>query len=66
MFLKIKNLLNANEIARLVSLSQELKFVAGRISNPANVTKDNLQVDGGDPRSAESIQIVNAAFARSR
>jgi len=65
-FLKIKNLLTTPEIARLVTLSRELRFVDGRVSNPANVTKDNLQVDYTDPKYAESVQIVNVAFARSR
>ena len=66
MFLKIKQLLLPPETARLVALSRELRFVDGRVSNPANVTKNNLQVDAGDPRYAESVQIVSAAFARSR
>jgi PKHD-type hydroxylase len=65
-FLKIKNLLAAPEIERLQALSRELRFVNGRASNPANVTKDNLQADLTDPRYAESVQIVNGAFARSR
>ena len=66
MFLKIKNLLSPAEIARLVALSRELRFVDGRVSNPANQTKDNLQADHTDPKYAESVQIVNAALARSR
>lgn len=66
MFLKIKNLLQAPEIARLAALSRELRFVDGRASNPANLTKDNLQADSADPKYAESVQIVAAAFARSR
>ena len=66
MFLKIKNLLSEAEVARLASLSRELRFVQGRVSNPANVTKDNLQADAADPKYAESVQIVNAALARSR
>src|SRR5204863_2371787 len=65
-FLKIKSLLAAPEIARLVSLSRELRFVNGRVSNPANVTKDNLQVDHTDPKYSESVQIVSSALARSR
>jgi PKHD-type hydroxylase len=65
-FLKIKNLLTAPEVARLTALSHELRFVEGRVSNPANTTKDNLQADHTDPKYAESVQIVNAAFARSR
>lgn len=66
MFLKIKNLLTPPEIARLTTLSRELRFVDGRVSNPANQTKDNLQVDSTDPKYAESVQIVSGAFARSR
>jgi PKHD-type hydroxylase len=65
-FLKIRNLLSPAEIDRLVALSHELRFVDGRASNPANVTKNNLQADAGDPKYAESVQIVNAALARSR
>jgi PKHD-type hydroxylase len=64
--LKIKNLLTASEVVRLVTLSRELRFVEGRVSNPANLTKDNLQADHTDPKYAESVQIVNAALARSR
>lgn len=66
MFLKIKNLLTSVEVARLAALSRELRFVEGRVSNPANETKDNLQADATDPKYAESVQIVSAAFARSR
>lgn len=66
MFLEIKGLLTAAEVARLVTLSREVRFVDGRISNPANQTKNNLQVDHADPKYAESVQIVNAAFGRSR
>jgi PKHD-type hydroxylase len=66
MFLKVKGLLNPQEIARLVALSRELRFVDGRASNPANQTKNNLQADAGGPGYAESVQIVGAAIARSR
>lgn len=66
MFLKIANLLTAAEVTRLLALSRELRFVDGRVSNPANQTKVNLQADQADPKYAESVQIVSAAFARSR
>jgi PKHD-type hydroxylase len=65
-FLQIKNLLTATEVTRLTMLSREVRFVDGRVSNPANSTKDNLQVDYADPKYTESVQIVNAALARSR
>src|SRR6478672_9888162 len=65
-FLQIKNLLTGSEVARLMTLSREVRFVDGRVSNPANLTKDNLQVDYADPKYTESAQIVNGALARSR
>ena len=65
-FLKIKNLLAPAEITLLVALSREIRFVDGRASNPANVTKDNMQADLADPKYAESVQIVSAALSRSR
>jgi PKHD-type hydroxylase len=64
--LEIKDLLAPPEVARLQALARELRFVDGRVSNPANVTKNNLQADQADPKSAEATQIVNVALARSR
>lgn len=66
MFLKIKNLLTPAEIARLSELAGELAFVDGRVSNPANLTKDNLQADPRDARYGESVQVPQAALLRSR
>ena len=66
MLLKIKNLLSAEECARLVALAGELKFVDGRVSNPANTSKQNLQADPSDPKYAESVTIVGNAMTRSR
>lgn len=66
MFLEIKGLLDGAEVARLGAIARELKFVDGRISNPANESKNNLQADLGDPRYQESSQIVAGAFTRSR
>lgn len=66
MFLEIKNLLSGADVARLTALSRELHFVDGRVSNPANMTKQNLQADSADPKYAESVQIVHVALTRSR
>jgi PKHD-type hydroxylase len=66
MFLEIKGLLDQAEVARLVALSRDLKFVDGRASNPANITKTNFQADLGDPKYQESSQIVAGAITRSR
>lgn len=66
MFLEIESLLTPAEVTRMQALARELRFVDGRATNPANVTKNNLQADQGDPKYQESTQIVNAALARSR
>jgi PKHD-type hydroxylase len=66
MFLEIQGLLNPAEVARLTMLAHEVKFVEGRLSNPANDTKHNLQADTTDPRYTESSQVVAAALGRSR
>lgn len=66
MFLELKALLSAGELERLNALGRELKFVDGRLSNPANTSKENLQADHAAPGYAESVQIVATAFHRSR
>jgi PKHD-type hydroxylase len=65
MFLEIKDFLTSPEVARLRELSQSTAFVDGRISNPANTAKNNLQAQPGHPGYQESARIVGAAFARS-
>jgi PKHD-type hydroxylase len=65
MFLEIPQLLSDAEIARLRQLGQELRFVDGRLSNPANTQKNNLQADPTDQKYAESSQIVGNALMRS-
>ena len=66
MFLELRDLLTPADVARLTALAKELRFVDGRLSNPHNVTKANLQADMSDPRYGESAKIVTDAFARSR
>jgi PKHD-type hydroxylase len=65
MFLEIKDFLSLQEVARLTALAASVRFVDGRISNPAMETKNNLQVSHDDPGYAESSRIVADAFARS-
>ena len=66
MLLKIKNVLSGEECERLAALAKELNFVDGRVSNPANTSKQNLQADPADPKYAESVRVVGTAFSRSR
>lgn len=65
MFLEIKDFLNPQEVARLTALAASVTFVDGRISNPANQSKNNLQASHADPGYAESVRIVADAFTRS-
>jgi len=65
MFLEIKDFLTPDEVARLRDLAAKVQFVDGRISNPHNQAKNNLQASEADPHYAESSKIVAAAFARS-
>lgn len=67
MFLEIKSVLSPDEIERLKTLSQELPFADGRLSNPANVEKNNLQAvaGGNEQKYNESSQIVGSALLRS-
>jgi PKHD-type hydroxylase len=65
MFLEIKDFLKADEVARLQELAAKVRFVDGRVSNPHNQSKNNLQASDQDPHNAESSRIVGAAFMRS-
>ena len=65
MFLEIKDFLKAPEVARLQELGNRVQFVDGRISNPHNKAKNNLQASETDPLYAESSRIVAEAFVRS-
>jgi PKHD-type hydroxylase len=65
MILELKDFLTPPEVARLQALARDAHFVNGRVSNPNNLSKDNLQADAADPRAAESSKIVADAFARS-
>jgi PKHD-type hydroxylase len=65
MFLEINDFLKADEVARLRDIAAKVQFVDGRISNPHNQAKNNLQASEADPLYAESSRMVGAAFARS-
>jgi PKHD-type hydroxylase len=65
MFLEINDFLKADEVARLRDIATRVTFVDGRVSNPHNQAKKNLQASESDPLQAESARIVGEAFARS-
>ena len=65
MFLEMKDFLRPEEVAKLRELASMVQFVDGRISNPHNLSKNNLQANVADPAYAESSRIVAEAFMRS-
>ena len=58
MFIEIPDLLSAAQVKQLQNIAAEAKFVDGRISNPHNETKNNLQLDQGDSHYLESSKIL--------
>jgi len=65
MFLEIPDLLTGDELAALRRIGREAPFVDGRISNPHNQTKQNLQIDTGHASHREASGILAAALNRS-
>lgn len=66
MFLQVPELLKSQEVERLRQIATQAKFLDGRMSNPGNNTKDNLQVDLNHPGYQESSQIMSAALQRNQ
>lgn len=64
MHLYLKDLLNKDEIKRLLKISESAKFVDGRITNPGTSVKNNLQTEPSDPSFVEAGQIVSQAIFR--
>jgi len=64
-FIEIENLLNASDLQRLDQIAAQANFVDGRVSNPHNTTKDNLQIDHTTDHYKESTQLLGQALMRS-
>jgi PKHD-type hydroxylase len=64
--MEIASVLTADEIARLHRIARSAVFMDGRISNPHNPTKQNLQVDMRDTGYQESSKLVMEALQRSQ
>lgn len=65
MFQVIKNVLTPQEILEIRQLSGRVRFVDGKVSNPHNTAKNNLQMDIAQPEAQRASQIAGAAMARS-
>jgi PKHD-type hydroxylase len=62
MFLQVKNVLTSAEVQTIAEIARTSKFVDGRVSNPHNVTKSNLQADVNDPRAKQATDITIRAI----
>lgn len=61
MFLEVEDLLSSEHVRELMAIASSAQFVNGRISNPHNLAKDNLQLHD-QPAYARSAQIMTEAL----
>jgi PKHD-type hydroxylase len=64
MFLQIENFLEPAEVAAIAELARGAKFIDGKLSNPHNLTKDNVIADNTDPVARKAAQIAMTALQR--
>ncbi|MCB2096588.1 MAG: Fe2+-dependent dioxygenase [Parvularculaceae bacterium] len=65
MFLEIDELLTRDEVEKLRAIAAAAPFVAGRVSNPHNITKNNFQIDINSPAYQESSALLMNAYMRN-
>ena len=62
MFIEVPDLLTAAQTKQLRDMAANARFVDGRISNPHNETKNNLQLDQDDKIYLETSKILAEAL----
>lgn len=65
MFLLIEDLLSADEVARVMAIANAASYQDGKVSNPHNKAKNNLQMEYGSPAFQQAAQIILPAVQRS-
>lgn len=65
MFLHVKDILTPSELGEIRRLAASLRFVDGKVSNPHNTAKNNLQVDTTQPDAVKAANIAGAAINRN-
>jgi PKHD-type hydroxylase len=65
MFLEIPDLLSPAQVAELLTIAATANFVDGRISNPNNPAKDNLQLHDQAAYAQSSKIMIEALFERA-
>jgi PKHD-type hydroxylase len=64
MFLQIENFLEPAEVKTIADLARTAKFIDGKLSNPHNLTKNNVIGDNTDPVARQAAQIAMTALQR--
>lgn len=64
MFLQIENFLEPAEVKAIAELARGAKFIDGKLSNPHNLTKNNIMGDDADPVARQAAQIAMSALQR--
>jgi PKHD-type hydroxylase len=65
MFLEIEDLLSPAQVAELMAIAATANFLDGRISNPNNPAKDNLQLHDQTAYAQSSKIMIEALFGRA-
>lgn len=65
MFKEIDNLLTMDEVNRLRAIAAAAPFIAGRVSNPHNISKNNFQIDINSAGYKESSALLLSAYMRN-
>lgn len=63
MFLEVEGLLATAQVNELMAIANSAKFVNGRISNPDNIAKNNLQINDQQAYARSSQIMAEALFA---
>jgi len=65
MFLQLEDFLTPQEVQAIAEIARQARFIDGKLSNPHNVTKDNVIGDNTDPMARKAAQIALSALQRS-
>lgn len=65
MFIEVPDLLSVTQVNRLRDIAAKAKFVDGRISNPNNKAKKNLQLDYKDSCYKDSAALLAEAMMKN-
>jgi PKHD-type hydroxylase len=65
MFLQVEDFFAPAEVQAIAEIARQAKFIDGKLSNPHNVSKDNVIGDTNDAMARKAAQIALTALQRS-